>query len=82
MPGDRPGRPPRDVDAGHGDRVIHCTGHGIGLTTHEPPYMVEGETRLLEPGMCFSIEPGIYVPRRFGVRIEDIVTVTREGGPG
>ena len=59
---------------------IHRTGHGIGLTTHEPPYMVEGETHELEPGMCFSIEPGVYLPGRFGVRIEDIVTVTAEGG--
>jgi Xaa-Pro aminopeptidase len=42
--------------------------------------MVEGETRQLEPGMCFSIEPGIYLPGRFGVRIEDIVTVTEGGG--
>jgi Xaa-Pro aminopeptidase len=68
------------TDAGYGERFIHRTGHGIGLTTHEPPYMVEGETRLLEPGMCFSIEPGIYLPGRFGVRIEDIVTVTDDGG--
>ncbi len=42
--------------------------------------MVEGETRPLEPGMCFSIEPGVYLPGRFGVRIEDIVTVIEEGG--
>jgi Xaa-Pro aminopeptidase len=68
------------TDAGYGDYFIHRTGHGIGLTTHEPPYMIEGETRKLEPGMCFSIEPGIYLPGRFGVRIEDIVTVTDDGG--
>jgi Xaa-Pro aminopeptidase len=75
-------RVPRAVitEAGYGDYFIHRTGHGIGLTTHEPPYMVEGETHLLQPGMCFSIEPGIYLPDRFGVRIEDIVTVTPDGG--
>ena len=73
---------PRAVitEAGYGDFFIHRTGHGIGLTTHEPPYMVEGETHQLQPGMCFSIEPGIYLPNRFGVRIEDIVTVTTDGG--
>ncbi|MFC9917863.1 M24 family metallopeptidase [Agromyces binzhouensis] len=68
------------ADAGYGEYFIHRVGHGIGLTTHEPPYMVEGEETPLEPGMCFSIEPGIYLPGRFGVRIEDIVTVTADGG--
>ncbi len=68
------------TDAGYGEFFIHRVGHGIGLTTHEPPYMVEGELHELVPGMCFSIEPGIYLPGRFGVRIEDIVTVTADGG--
>ncbi|KPH99278.1 Xaa-Pro dipeptidase [Actinobacteria bacterium OK074] len=85
----RPGAACQDVDraaraviadAGYGERFIHRTGHGIGVTTHEPPYMVEGEELPLVPGMCFSVEPGIYLPGRFGVRIEDIVTVTGDGG--
>lgn len=67
------------VDAGYGEYFIHRTGHGIGLEGHEHPYLVEGNNDLIEPGMCFSIEPGIYLPGRFGVRIEDIVTVTDTG---
>ena len=68
------------TDAGYGEQFIHRTGHGIGVTTHEPPYMVEGEEQPLVPGMCFSVEPGIYLAGRFGVRIEDIVTVTADSG--
>ena len=67
-------------DAGYGEQFIHRTGHGIGVTTHEPPYLVEGEEQPLVPGMCFSVEPGIYLRGKFGVRIEDIVTVTADGG--
>ena len=63
-------------EAGYGPFFIHRTGHGIGLDGHEHPYLVEGNEELLEPGMSFSIEPGIYLPNQFGVRIEDIVTVT------
>jgi len=68
------------TEAGYGEQFIHRTGHGIGVTTHEPPYLVEGEEQPLRPGMCFSIEPGIYLGGRFGVRIEDIVTVTADDG--
>ncbi|HEY7564223.1 MAG TPA: Xaa-Pro peptidase family protein [Acidimicrobiia bacterium] len=67
------------TDGGYGARFIHRTGHGIGLEGHEHPYLVEGNEERLEPGMCFSIEPGIYLPGEFGVRIEDIVTVTATG---
>jgi Xaa-Pro aminopeptidase len=67
-------------DAGYGPQFIHRTGHGIGVTTHEPLYMIEGEELPLVPGMCFSVEPGVYLPGKFGVRIEDIVTVTDDDG--
>lgn len=84
----RPGVPAQEVDraarrviaeAGYGDHFIHRTGHGIGIEVHEPPYIVEGNESPLGPGMTFSDEPGIYLPGRFGVRIEDQVVVTPDG---
>ncbi|ACY97889.1 peptidase M24 [Thermomonospora curvata DSM 43183] len=83
----RPGVTPEQVDAaareviaeaGYGEFFIHRTGHGIGLETHEEPYIVAGNTRPLEPGMAFSVEPGIY-PGEHGARIEDIVVCTEDG---
>jgi Xaa-Pro dipeptidase len=84
----RPGIAAQEVDraarrvitqAGYGEYFIHRTGHGLGLETHEPPYMVEGNLDILQPGMTFTVEPGIYVPGVGGVRIEDDVTVTEDG---
>jgi Xaa-Pro aminopeptidase len=66
-------------EAGLGANFIHRTGHGIGMESHEEPYIVAGNTRHIEPGMAFSIEPGFYVPGRYGARIEDIVVAT-DGG--
>jgi Xaa-Pro aminopeptidase len=67
------------TDAGFGEYFIHRTGHGIGLDVHEEPYIIAGNTLPLEPGMAFSVEPGIYQPGRWGARIEDIVIVTADG---
>jgi D-alanyl-D-alanine dipeptidase len=67
------------ADAGFGERFIHRTGHGIGLEEHEDPYLVAGNAVPLREGNAFSIEPGIYLSGRFGVRIEDIVVVTDRG---
>jgi Xaa-Pro aminopeptidase len=69
------------TDAGFGDHFITRTGHGIGLEVHEHPYIVRGNHQPLSPGMAFSIEPGIYLPGRFGVRIEDIVVIDADGSP-
>jgi Xaa-Pro aminopeptidase len=67
------------ADAGFGDRFIHRTGHGIGVETHEDPYIVAGNTAPVAPGNVFSVEPGIYLPGRFGLRLEDIVVATPDG---
>jgi Xaa-Pro aminopeptidase len=84
----RPGVTAESVDAaarsrieaaGYGELFFHRTGHGIGLETHEDPYIVAGNDQVLEPGMAFSVEPGIY-PGPHGARIEDIVVCTETGG--
>ena len=84
----KPGVPAADVDAaarkvieaaGFGDAFIHRTGHGIGLEVHEEPYIVAGNAEPLAAGMTFSVEPGIYLRGRFGMRLEDIVAVTDDG---
>ena len=67
------------AEAGYGDNFIHRTGHGIGLSTHEEPFIVTGNELLLEPGMAFSVEPGIYLEGEWGARIEDILIITDDG---
>jgi len=84
----RPGATAESIDratrgvieaAGYGDCFIHRTGHGLGLEPHEPPYLVAGDPTSLAPGLTFSVEPGVYLPGKFGVRIEDIVAVAEDG---
>jgi Xaa-Pro aminopeptidase len=84
----RPGVSAEQVDAaardhlrrhGYADYFLHRTGHGIGLEAHEDPYIVAGNTRPLEPGMVFSVEPGVYLAGYWGARIEDIVVCTGTG---
>ncbi|MCC8967277.1 M24 family metallopeptidase [Bradyrhizobium sp. Pear76] len=68
------------TNAGYGEFFMHRTGHGMGIDLHEPPYITATSETVLEEGMVFSIEPGIYLPGRFGIRLEEIV-ILREDGP-
>jgi len=80
-PAERVDAAARDIiaDAGYGDRFVHRTGHGIGVEEHEDPYIVIGNRRPLVAGNAYSVEPGIYLPGRFGFRLEDIVVATEHG---
>ena len=69
------------AEAGYGEQFVHRTGHGIGIEAHEDPYLVSGNREVLAPGHAFSVEPGIYVPGRFGMRLEDIVVIDDDGAP-
>jgi len=67
------------TDAGYGEYFVHRTGHGLGLEIHEPPYLTSSSQAVLTEGMVFSIEPGIYIPGRFGIRLEEIVILRKDG---
>jgi Xaa-Pro dipeptidase len=67
------------ADAGYGEYFVHRTGHGIGMEEHEDPYMVSGDRRVVETGFAYSVEPGIYIPGKWGLRLEDIVVATDDG---
>jgi len=81
MPAGEVDRLARDVitRGGHGEYFTHRTGHGLGMEAHESPYVFHGNPLILEPGMVFTIEPGIYLPGKYGVRIEDDVVVEEDG---
>jgi len=68
------------VEAGYGEAILHRTGHGIGMETHEEPYIVESNDEPLVAGNAFSVEPGIYIAGQWGARIEDVVVCTDSGG--
>ena len=65
--------------AGLGRYFTHSTGHGVGLEIHEAPRVADGQSEVLQPGMVITIEPGVYFPGKWGVRIEDMVAVTASG---
>ncbi len=67
------------ADAGYGAAFIHRTGHGIGMEAHEDPYIIEGNAAPIEAGFAYSVEPGIYLPGRWGMRLEDIVVAAADG---
>ena len=66
------------TEAGYGEYFMHRTGHGMGIEVHETPYITASSQTVLEEGMVFSIEPGIYLPGRFGIRLEDIVILRKD----